>query len=74
MQTIDNFERNHKLGFLFECSVGVGKLLVCALDADKVSATLEGKQFLSSLTRYMKSEDFKPQHAANVAELLKLIQ
>ncbi|WP_340394332.1 glycoside hydrolase family 2 TIM barrel-domain containing protein [Paenibacillus sp. FSL E2-0190] len=74
VQTIDNFERNHKLSFLVECSVGAGNLLICALDADKVSDTPEGRQFLSSLAGYMKSDDFKPQYKANVAELLELIQ
>ena len=34
--TIDNFERNHKLGLLFECNVLNGKLLVCACDFEKI--------------------------------------
>ncbi|MGN7760027.1 glycoside hydrolase family 2 TIM barrel-domain containing protein [Paenibacillus sp. 22594] len=74
VQTIDNFERNHKLGFLLECSVGAGNLLICALDADKVSDTPEGRQFLSSLTNYMKSADFKPQYRAEVSQLQQLLQ
>lgn len=74
VQTIDNFERNHKLSFLLECSVGSGNLLVCALDADKVSATIEGKQFLFSLASYMKSTDFKPQYKAEVKELMELVK
>ncbi|ASA26307.1 glycoside hydrolase family 2 TIM barrel-domain containing protein [Paenibacillus donghaensis] len=74
VQTIDNFERNHKLGFLFECRVGAGKLLVCALDAGKAGETPEGKQFLSSLAGYMTSKEFKPQVEASRAELLQLIQ
>ncbi|WP_340007866.1 hypothetical protein MHH52_08345 [Paenibacillus sp. FSL K6-0276] len=32
VQSIDNFERNHKLGLLFECRVGKGKLLISAID------------------------------------------
>ncbi|MEF2964778.1 sugar-binding domain-containing protein [Paenibacillus sp. M1] len=74
VQTIDNFERNHKLGFLFECRVGAGNLLVCPLDADKVSGTPEGRQFLSSLAGYMKSADFKPQYEASAAELREMIR
>ncbi|MOA14513.1 hypothetical protein D3C78_1346190 [compost metagenome] len=74
VQTIDNFERNHKLSFLVECSVGAGNLLVCALDADKVSDTPEGRQFLSSLAGYMISAAFKPQYKATVNELLELIK
>lgn len=74
VQTIDNFERNHKLGFLFECRVGAGNLLVCALDASKAGKTPEGRQFLSSVAGYMASSEFKPQYTANVSELHKLIQ
>lgn len=74
VQTIDNFERNHKLGFLFECQVGSGNLMVCALDASKASETLEGRQFLFSLANYMASKEFKPQYTASAAELQQLIQ
>ncbi|WP_438350748.1 sugar-binding domain-containing protein [Paenibacillus sp. FA6] len=74
VQTIDNFERNHKLGLLFECRVGAGKLLICALDAGKASETPEGRQFLSSLAGYMVSKEFKPQYEASTAELLQIIQ
>ncbi|MGF7047275.1 hypothetical protein J2T13_001780 [Paenibacillus sp. DS2015] len=74
VQTIDNFERNHKLGFLFECQVGSGNLMVCALDAGKAGATPEGRQFLSSLGSYIASKEFKPQYKVSTAELLQLIQ
>ncbi|MNE75653.1 hypothetical protein D3C80_1718340 [compost metagenome] len=74
VQTIDNFERNHKLGFLFECRVGAGNLLVCALDADQAGATPEGRQFLSSLAGYMASTECKPQYAATEEELQRIIQ
>ncbi|WP_309242012.1 sugar-binding domain-containing protein [Paenibacillus sp. S150] len=74
VQTIDNFERNHKLGFLLECKVGPGNLMVCALDADKAGETPEGRQFLSSLANYMLSREFTPQYQASAAELLQLIQ
>ncbi|UQZ37718.1 beta-glucuronidase [Paenibacillus sp. PK3_47] len=74
VQTIDNFERNHKLGFLLECKVGAGKLLICALDAGKAGQSPEGRQFLSSLAGYMNSEAFSPEYEASVAELLKVIR
>lgn len=74
VQTIDNFERNHKLGFLFECRVGNGNLLVCTLDAEKVAETPEGKQFLFSLISYVKSAEFQPHFEMDVSELHKLVQ
>lgn len=74
VQTIDNFERNHKLGFLFECRVGKGRLLVCPLDADQAGQSPEGRQFLSSLKAYMTSDAFNPSYEASPEELLKLIR
>nr|WP_274528938.1 beta-glucuronidase [Paenibacillus piscarius] len=74
VQTIDNFERNHKLSLLTECRVGNGKLLLCALDAAKVSGTLEGRQFLTSIAGYMNSADFQPQYQTTVEELRALIR
>lgn len=60
VQTIDNFERNHKLGLLFECRALNGKLLVCACDMEKLKETPEGRQFLFSILKYASSEEFKP--------------
>ena len=34
VQAIDNFERNYRLGVIFETRVGRGRLLVCAIDLD----------------------------------------
>lgn len=72
VQTIDNFERNHKLGLLLECRVGKGKLLVCPLDHKAASETPEGRQFLYSLLRYMNSEEFQPSYEAGLEELQRL--
>lgn len=73
VQTIDNFERNHKLAFLFECRVLNGSVLVCTLDAEKVIDIPEGKQFLFSLFRYVKSEHFKPGIEIHVDDLKKIM-
>ena len=60
VQVIDNIERNHKLGLVFEFSVGKGKLLVVMSDLEKASEYPEGRQFYLSLLKYMKSSDFEP--------------
>ncbi|MBD3922300.1 beta-glucuronidase [Paenibacillus sp. PR3] len=60
VQTIDNFERNHKLGLLWECKVLQGKLLVCTVDDERIEGTPEGKQFLASIYSYAASEAFQP--------------
>jgi len=73
VQTIDNFERNHKLGLLFECQVGKGKLLVGALNYDKLINQTEGRQLLYSLAQYVKSEDFQPEAKIELDELQQLL-
>lgn len=61
VQMIDNVERNHRLGILFEMRTAEGgKLLVCTADQRKLSQTPEGRQLLTSIVRYALSEDFAP--------------
>jgi hypothetical protein len=72
VQTIDNFERNHKMGLLFECNVLKGKLLVCTCDFEKIIDKPEGKQFLFSILNYVTSKDFKPSNEMDVSLLEKL--
>lgn len=69
VQTIDNFERNHKLGLMFECNVLKGKLLVCACDLKRIVNELEGKQFLFSILNYIGSKEFEPIPEISVSEL-----
>ena len=69
VQVVDNIERNHKLGLVFECKVGEGKLLVCMTDLDKLADYVEGRAFTNSWHRYLRSADFNPQHSFSWQEL-----
>ncbi|HKM92238.1 MAG TPA: glycoside hydrolase family 2 TIM barrel-domain containing protein, partial [Prolixibacteraceae bacterium] len=60
VQVIDNFERNLKLGVIFECKVGEGKLLVCSCNLLNQQDKPEARQLLSSLLKYASSKDFNP--------------
>ena len=60
IQVIDNFERNHKLGLVFECSVGGGKLLVCSIDLLHLLEHPEARQLYASLLGYVNSAAFDP--------------
>jgi hypothetical protein len=61
VQVIDNYERNSKLGSIFETRVGTGKLLVCALDLDTDSAQRPAAQQLRrSLLACATSDQFNP--------------
>lgn len=73
IQVVDNVERNHKLGLLFEFAVNGGKLLVCMCDLDDVQDTPEGRQFRSSVISYMKSDSFAPQEKMTSAQMLQLL-
>ncbi|WP_441888413.1 glycoside hydrolase family 2 TIM barrel-domain containing protein [Paenibacillus sp. YAF4_2] len=73
VQTIDNFERNHKLGMVFECRVGNGSLLVCVLDAEQAGETVEGRQFLHSMFHYVRSDDFHPQANLELSKVRELL-
>ena len=60
VQVIDNIERNHRLGLVFEFTVGSGRLLVCCADLKAADAWTEGLQFHAALLDYMHSADFRP--------------
>ena len=60
VQVIDNIERNHKLGLIFEFQVGKGKLLVCMADLESATSYPEGRAFYRSVLEYMTSSDFAP--------------
>ena len=73
VQVIDNIERNHKLGLVFEFAIGKGKLLVCMADLDTASAYPEGRQFYRSLLEYMTSKDFAPTTSISLEDFRKLM-
>ena len=68
VQVIDNFERNHKLGLLFEAKVSLdtnilkGNLLICTSHLEDLLAHPEVAQFFYSVLEYAGSTDFKPFH------------
>ena len=73
VQVIDNVERNHKLGLVFEFRVGKGRLLVCMADLAKASAYPEGRQFYRSVLEYMTSKDFAPQTNISLQDFRRLM-
>ncbi len=73
VQVIDNLERNHKLGLIFEFKVGDGKLLVCMSQLGKLSDQPEAQQLYQSILSYMQSEEFSPAQEISEKELTKLL-
>ena len=73
VQVIDNIERNHKLGLIFEFQVGKGKLLVCMADLEKATSYPEGRAFYRSVLEYMTSADFAPTTHITLEDFQKLM-
>ena len=70
VQVIDNVERNHRLGLVFEFKVGEGKLLVCCSDLESTLDYPEGRQFYKAVLDYMRSDDFQP--SVELSDKIKL--
>jgi hypothetical protein len=72
VQVVDNIERNHKLGLIFEFAVGRGKLLICMSNLKAIQDKPEGRQLYHSILKYMSSDNFKPTQALSQKELVRL--
>ena len=74
VQMIDNYERNYKLGLVFETRVGKGKLLICALDlSTDIESRPAARQLKSSLLKYIDSKAFNPTHELPMEFLEKIL-
>jgi beta-galactosidase len=58
VSAIDDWNRNWRLGVIFECNVGPGRLLVSAINLERGGSGLQ--QLRRSLLDYMAREKFKP--------------
>ncbi|WP_321369991.1 sugar-binding domain-containing protein [uncultured Draconibacterium sp.] len=65
VQIVDNLERNHKLGLIFELKVGEGKLLVCMSQLNEILDKPEAAQLYQSILNYMESDAFDPEFSVN---------
>jgi hypothetical protein len=74
VQTIDNLERNEKLGLVFEAKVGAGSLLVVAGDLYAVPDAPEARQLLASLLAYAASAEFAPRVAVSAEYLDRVLR
>ncbi len=72
VQMIDNFERNHRLGILFECRVGNGSLLVCTSRLSEIADRTEAAQFARGILSYAASTEFAPEQSADLNVLTKV--
>ncbi len=60
VSAIDDWNRNWRLGVIFECQVGPGKLLVSAIDVNAPAPDAGLASLRRSLLNYMATPGFKP--------------
>ena len=60
VSAIDDWNRNDKLGLIFECQVGPGKLLVASLDFSDLPGRPVARQLFHSLLDYARGPLFQP--------------
>jgi beta-galactosidase len=68
VQPIDDWNRNFKLGMLFEAQVGAGSLMVSSADLDSdLGRRVVARQLRKSVLDYMAGDQFHPQVAVSAA-------
>ena len=67
VSAIDDWNRNYRLGLIFEARVGAGKLVVCSVDLNGNSSPV-ARQLRRSLLDYMAGERFQPQAEISTAD------
>jgi hypothetical protein len=70
---IDDWNRNWRLGVIFECKVGAGNLLVSAIPVNTSNGSSGLQQLRRSLLDYMSSAKFAPTVALSVNDARQLL-
>ena len=71
VQMIDNFERNHLLGLIYEFKVNESNILVCTSQLEDIKDSREAQWLRYSLIEYIKSDNFKPEKTIDIDMLIK---
>lgn len=70
VQPIDDWNRNYKLGLVFEAKVGAGRLIVASADLETdLDSRPVARQMRRSLIEYMSSARFAPRSSLSVSDL-----
>ncbi|TZF83233.1 hypothetical protein FW774_13160 [Pedobacter sp. BS3] len=73
VQVIDNIDRNHKLGIIFEFKTGRGKLLICTANLLQLMNDPAARQLYHSMLHYASSDKFNPQKNISLQQLKELL-
>jgi hypothetical protein len=70
--SIDNFERNHRLGNIVELTVGKGKLIISTVNLKDISS--KPVRWLEySILKYLSTTDFQPKFEVSTEELKQIL-
>jgi hypothetical protein len=72
VQVIDNIDRNHKLGMIFEWKAGKGRLLVSMVNLPALLDKPEARMLYYSMLRYASSDQFAPKNEISVKQTKEL--
>jgi hypothetical protein len=72
VSAIDDWNRDWRLGVIFECAVGAGQLLVSAINLEDPQAGPGTQQLRRSLLDYMAAKQFHPRVALTPEEIGRL--
>jgi hypothetical protein len=71
VQSIDTWFVSRKIGMLFECNVGKGRLVMTTMDiTNNLDSRIVARQMRESIINYMQSDRFRPQWTLDV-QLIK---
>lgn len=74
VQPIDDWNRNYKLGMIFEAKIGRGKLLVSSADLENnLNERVVARQLRKSILDYMNSGRFSPQVSITPQNLREIL-
>jgi len=74
VQPIDDWNRNYKLGLVFECKVGPGRLMVCSADLESsLDSRPVARQLRRSLLNYLAGGKFNPAVAVTAADIRSVL-
>ena len=66
VEMIDNFERNHLLGLVYEFKVNESEVLVCNSPLKEIVDSSPAEWLQYSLVKYIESKDFNPQKTITI--------
>ena len=73
VRQLDSFARLRRMGMLFECRCGGGRLLFSSMDLNSLRQYPEARALQGTIYRYLASPDFCPEQKLSVQALTDML-